>query len=251
MLTTARAESPLRFVRPTFPGTTSVGVCFVTFGGGLVGGDEVDADVEVGPSATLVIFTQASTKVFRGASRQVLRARVEGTLIMLPDPVSAFAGARYTQRTEIALERGGSCVVLDGFTSGRAAFGDRWAMTALDLRTTVAHAGRTILCDSLRLDSADGSIADRAACFDAFTTLMAVGRGVEPVTNAIVREPIAAPSEGLVVAASPLPRAEALGLPSAIVRIAASSPIGALAAARARLRNLSDIDAFDPFASRY
>lgn len=251
LLLTARAESPLRFLRPTFPGTTSATVCLVTFGGGLVGGDEVELDVEVERSATLVIFTQSSTKVFRGTSRQVLRAKVEGTLVVLPDPVSAFAGARYTQRIDVDLAADGACVVLDGFTSGRAAFGDRWAMSALDLRTTITHGGRTVLRDALRLDTADGSIADRAGHLEAFATLVAVGRRAQPVAKAIVEEPIAPPSNDLVVAASPLPRADALGLPGAIARIAATSPAEALAAARARLRNLPDIDAVDPFVSRY
>lgn len=248
---TARAESPLRFVRPTFPGTRSKAVCLVTFGGGLVDGDEVDVDVDVEAGATLVVFTQSSTKVFRGASRQVLRARVEGTLILLPDPVAAFAGARYTQRVDVDLGAEGSCVVLDGFTSGRAAFGERWAMTSLDLRTTISREGRTLLSDALVFDAASGALADRTGTFDAFATLLAVGRGVDPIAQAILRETVAPPSPDLVVASSPLPRAFDAGLPGAIARIAASSPSKALVAVRSRIRNLPDIDAVDPFGSRY
>ena len=251
MLTTVRAKSPLRFVRPTFPGTTSAAVCLVTFGGGLVDGDEVDVDLEVERGASLVVFTQSSTKVFRGASRQVLRAKVEGTLVLLPNPVAAFAGARYAQEVDVALGADGACVLLDGFTAGRAAFGDRWAMSALELRTTVTHEGRAVLTDALRLDAADGAIAERAGRFDAFATLVAVGRRVSPVVSAIQREAVAPPSRDLVVAASPLPRADALGLPGAIARVAASSSARAIAAVRSRLRNLPDIDAVDPFGSRY
>ena len=251
VLATARAESPLRLVRPTFPGTSSAAVCLVTFGGGLVDGDEVVVDLEVGPGATLVVFTQSSTKVFRGASRQALRARVEGTLVLLPDPVAAFAGARYTQHVEVELGGSGACVLLDGFTSGRPAFGDRWAMTALDLRTTVRHEGRSVLVDALRFDADDGALAERAGRFDAFATLIAVGRGALPIASAIERDHVAPPTHDLVLASSPLPRAQALDLPGAILRVAASSPASALRAVRSRLRNLPDIDAVDPFASRY
>jgi hypothetical protein len=53
------------------------------------------------------------------------------------------------------------------------------------------------------------------------------------------------------VAASPLPRAQSLGIPAAIARVAASTPAGALAMVRARLRNLPDIDAVDPFGARH
>lgn len=251
VLATARAESPLRFVRPTFPGTSSAAACLVTFGGGLVDGDEVDVDLEVEAGATLVVFTQSSTKVFRGSSRQSLRARVEGTLVFLPDPVAAFADARYTQRLDVALAGDGACVLLDGFTSGRAAFGERWAMSGLDLRTRVTHDGRPVVSDALRFDAADGPVAERAGRFDAFATLVAVGRGAAPVASAILREPVAPPAPDLVVAASPLPRAGALGLPGAVARVAAASPSRAMVAVRSRLRNLPDIDAVDPFGSRY
>lgn len=251
VLASTRAESPLRLLRPTFPGTKSAAVCIATFGGGLVGGDEIDLDVHVGTGATLLLFTQASTKVFRGAARQVLRATVEGTLALLPDPVSAFRGARYTQQVEVQLGPEGSCVLLDGFTSGRAAFGDRWDMTALDLRTTVTHEGRIVLVDALRFDSADGSLVLRAGRFDAFATLVAVGHGVAPLIDRIHREAVAPPSTTLVVAASPLPRAHALGLPGAIARVTAATPEAAIAAIRSRLRKLSEIDVVDPFGSRH
>src|SRR5262245_34143193 len=83
MLTTARAESPLVVVQSVFPSVTSAAVCIVTFGGGLVDGDEVDLEMTVERGASLLVFTQASTKVFRGASKQHLRAKVEGTLVLL------------------------------------------------------------------------------------------------------------------------------------------------------------------------
>lgn len=251
VLVAARAESPLRFVRPTFHGTRSAAVCLVTFGGGLVDGDEVDVELDVGPGATLVVFTQSSTKVFRGAARQALRAKVAGTLVLLPDPVAAFRDARYSQRVEIDLTATGSCVVLDGFNAGRPAFGDRWAMRTLDLRTVVRSDGRTVVTDAMHLDTTDGPIAERMGAFDAYATLIAVGKGALPVVDAVARAPATPPNAEEIVAASPLPRAASLGLPGAVLRVAAASAPRALAIVRSRLRNLPDIDAVDPFASRY
>jgi urease accessory protein len=251
VLAAARATSPLRLIAPTFPGTTAASVCVVTFGGGLVDGDEIELELVVEAGATLVAFTQSSTKVFRGSAQQRISAKVDGTLVFLPDPVAAFAQAHYRQRVDVALGKDGACVLLDGFTSGRAAYGERWAMTALDLRTTVTYDGRAVVTDALRFDASDGPIAQRGGRFDAFMTLLAVGRAVEPVAATIHRQAIAPPSEDLVVAASALPRAQSLGLPGAVARVAAATPERALAAVRARLRNLPDIDAVDPFVSRY
>ncbi len=240
VLAHAHATSPLRLVRPTFPGTRASAVCLVSFGGGLVDGDAIDVRLEVEPGATLVVFTQASTKVFRGSSSQSVRASVGGTLVLLPDPVSCFAGARYRQRVDVSLEDGGSCVMLDAFTAGRSAFGERWAFERMDLCTTVTRTGRIVARDAVVLDAADGSIAARMGRFDAFATILAAG--AEPVTQALLEErPLRAE---LVAAPSALPF-------GAIVRIAGAQPADVLAEARRRLRNLPEIDAVDPFASRH
>ncbi len=252
VLGSVRAESPLRFLQPTpsaIGGAASV--CLVTFGGGLVAGDQIGVELEVHPGARLLAFTQSSTKVFRGASRQTVTASVDGTLVLLPDPVAAFADAAFRQTTDIHLGPGGAVVALDGFTAGRAAFGERWAMRSLDLRTTIRNDAGVIVSDATRLDQADGSIADRLGSYDAVLTLIAVGQGAAAIVRSILRDPFAPPTPDLFIAASPLPRARALsGADGAILRVAASQPAVALAALRRRLRNLPDIDIVDPFGSR-
>jgi urease accessory protein len=245
VLARVHATSPLRFVRPTFPGSHAASVCLVTFGGGLVDGDTNEIELRVEAGATLVVFTQATTKAFRGASTQNIRAEVHGTLVFLPDPVACFARSRFTQRVDITLHGEGSAVTLDGFTSGRAAFGERWAFDAVDLATTVrGEDGRVLVRDALRLDRADGSVEARTDRFEAFATLLAVGPRVASVTHGLLDPSVV--THEVVAAPSPLP-----GPGGAIVRIAGTTPENALAEARRRLRNLHDIDVVDPFASRH
>ena len=244
VLPRVHASSPLRFLRPTFPGTSAACVCLVSFGGGLIDGDVVELDLLVEPGATLVVFTQASTKAFRGQSRQSVRAEVHGTLVLLPDPIACFRGARYGQRVDITLHDQGSAVVLDGYTSGRAAFGDRWAFDGLDLATTVRRDGRTILRDATYLDVTDGPIAPRLDRFEALATVLAMGPRVAPVAASVLADAVV--TRHVVAAPSALPSGD-----GAIVRIAATSPARALAEVRARLRNLPEIDVVDPFASRH
>jgi urease accessory protein len=244
VLARVQASSPLRFIRPTFPGTRAATVCVVTFGGGLVDGDVIDLDIEVGTGATLVIFTQATTKAFRGCTAQRLRAEVHGTLVLLPDPVACFRGARYTQRVDITLHGRGSAVMLDGFTSGRAAFGERWDFDMLDLATTVRRDGQTLVRDAVHLDRSDSAIAARMDRFEALATVLAVGPRTSRVAEGLLAPSVV--SRDVVAAPSALPSAA-----GAIVRIAGTSPTHALDEARARLRNLPDIDVVDPFASRH
>src|ERR1019366_7871361 len=112
----AVAQSPLRFLfpKPTFTtGAHPAWVCLSTLGGGMVQGDAIDLDVEVKPGATLLMTTQASSKIFRGASRQSVRAKVAGTLAVLMDPISCFKNACYSQKTEINLLPSGSLIWLE------------------------------------------------------------------------------------------------------------------------------------------
>ena len=247
VVASARAESPLRLLEPRrgVMGTAAA-VCLVTYGGGMVAADAIEVDLGVEAGATLLVFTQSSTKVFRGASRQSVRARVDGTLVLLPDPVAAFADAAFAGTVDVELGPDGSAVVLDGFTSGRAAFGERWAMERIDLRTTIRRGAEVVVDDALRLDRGDGSIGDRLATHEALLTLVAVGQGARPVAEAILREPFAPPTPDLFVAASPLPRDPG----GAILRVAASQPGRALEEVRRRLGNLPEMGVVDPFASR-
>ncbi len=248
----AQGSNPLRLLQTSFPAAPdAAAVCVVTFGGGLVDGDRIELDVVVERGATLILFTQSSTKVFRGSSSQALRAKVDGTLLWLPDPVAAFGGSRYAQTVDVELGADGGCVLLDAFTSGRAAFGERWVMGGLDLRTRVRREDRLIVNDSLRLSAEDGPIAERTGPYDAFATLVAVGKVSEPVIGPMLRDRVAPPNEALTVATSPLPRASSAGFPGAILRVCASRPAGAMAAVRSRLRNLPEMGAVDPFGSRY
>lgn len=236
-LAVSHASSPVRFVRPTFPGSPAAAVCVVTFGAGLKDGDAISVEVVVESGATLVLFTQASTKVFRGRSRQSLRARVEdgGALVALPDPVAPFAGADYEQRIDVALDGPQArCVLLDGVTSGRPAYGERWAFTRVDLRTTIHREGRVVLHDALRLDARDGSVARRMDRFESLLTLVGVGAPVRGSSETGPDLTVAASSRNDVT----------------LTRIAATSPERAIAAARACLRNLPEMGAVDPFAAR-
>ena len=71
------AASPLKFVNPSNHGTASWVVCS-TYGGGLLGGDSIDLEIDVGKNTQAVLMTQASTKVYRSGefARQSIDCRV-------------------------------------------------------------------------------------------------------------------------------------------------------------------------------
>ena len=96
----ARGAGPLRVMCPRRAGKAAW-VVTSSLGGGLVDGDQVALEVDVGPGATCLITTQASSKVYRGASAQRLTVRVhsDAAVLVVPDPVVPYREACFTQHT--------------------------------------------------------------------------------------------------------------------------------------------------------
>jgi urease accessory protein len=217
-------------------------VSVVSLGGGLVNGDAIALDVRVGAGASLVLTTQASTKVFRGAASQALSAHVEGVLVSVPEPVACFRDAAFEQDTTLSLGPSASAITVEGFTSGRAAFGDRWDFAHLALRTTLVRQGRRLLRDATTLDRDTLPIAPRFGPMEALLTIVAVGPKVAPLLEDLLET--SQPTRDLVAAPSPLPGE------GAVVRVAARSPALAALEVRRRLRNIADICGGDPWSAK-
>lgn len=185
----------------------SATLCVSGFGGGLLSGDHLSLDLEVGPGARAVLSTQASTKVFHanaggGPAQQTLHARVRANawLAVVPDPVVCFRDAEYRQEQRFHLDAGAGLVLLDTFTAGRLSHGDgeRWAFRRYEARNRVWLGGVEVLHDALRLGdqpgspdqpgepnqsgpAASASLADPLVTggFNAFATLFFVGSAAD------------------------------------------------------------------------
>lgn len=173
-----------------------------SLGGGLVDGDQVALEVEVHPGATCLITTQASSKVYRGASAQRLTVRAHGdaAVLVVPDPVVPYRAASFTQRTTIELAAGASLALCDTLTAGRVAFGERWSATRLDVALELAIGGTRRLVDRIVLT---GDVAARMRRFEALATVVMVGPRVAELAQ---RELAGSRPDraGVVVAGSPL-----------------------------------------------
>jgi urease accessory protein len=220
-------------------------------GGGLVGGDHVVLDVAIGAGAQGCLTTQAETKVYRSTGapgRQTLRARIEdgGLLAVLPEPVSAFAGAAYAQAQRIELAPGGSLVLVDAFTAGRSARGERWAFRSVASVNEIAVDGRLVLADALRLAEGEGPpVAARMAGMELLATVVLLGPRVAAAAAALLAELGARPAERTPVLAAASPLADGLHL-----RLAAAEVEAGLAALRAALAFLPGLLGEDPLSRR-
>ncbi|KAL2819122.1 UreD urease accessory protein-domain-containing protein [Aspergillus granulosus] len=117
----------------------------LTYGGGLLPGDQIDVSITLEPQTRLVVTTpQGSTKIFKtetspgrtlsDKSRQVLNVQIgkEAALCYLPDPSAPFKDSRYEQIQTFTIDgtakdsaRSSVCV-LDWVTQGRTSRGENW-----------------------------------------------------------------------------------------------------------------------------
>lgn len=100
---------PLLVQKPFYP--EAGGVCHVYIlhpPGGLVGGDDLKIDVDVGPGAHALITTPAAGKIYRSAGLDVrLEQRIKiapgGTMEWLPSENIFFSGAKARIKTRVEL----------------------------------------------------------------------------------------------------------------------------------------------------
>jgi urease accessory protein len=206
----AFATSPLRLLTPKNHGSAAW-VYASSYGGGLLGGDDLRLTVNVGPEASVFLSSQASTKVYRSHASASLQLEAGvaagGQLIVWPDPVVCFAGATYRQAQRVELAAGAGLILVDTLSSGRRASGERWQFAEYCSRLTVRYDGRPILVDALRLSPAEGELARRMRRFDVISTVVIAGprwRDAAQQALAAVAERRVERGSDMLVAAAPL-----------------------------------------------
>jgi urease accessory protein len=224
------AQSPLQLLNPSNEGA-GAWVYLASLGGGFVGDDALALEVEVKAGAMLLLSAQASTKVYRGSRASfAMRARVEAgaTVVVWPPPVSCFSGARLEQVQRLELASDASVLLVDAFTAGRVANGERWSFEGLSSRLSVDVEGTPWLREAVQLDGEHGGIAERMHGLDAFATVVMRG----PRFSGLARTLTAgnsAPGRVLVTASA---RDE-----GAVVRVAAPTVEGLLSELERLLRS--------------
>ncbi|XP_058001681.1 urease accessory protein D isoform X2 [Hevea brasiliensis] len=129
------SKYPLKFIIPTKVGPSksdAVWIYTLTYGGGIVSGDSISSEFNIGDGCTTVLTTQASTKVYKSlgskCSEQFLEARIgrDSLLAVIPDPVTCFSTARYSQKQVFRVLSDSNLVIVDWITSGRHESGEKW-----------------------------------------------------------------------------------------------------------------------------
>ncbi|RDX50421.1 UreD-domain-containing protein [Lentinus brumalis] len=193
------ATYPLKLLSPQLPSPDVSVVYMLSYGGGLVGGDRVQLDVEVYDGARLALLSQGSTKVFKARPGQRLSARSklqsvttqrltvrvapESALFLLPDPVTCFRAAKYEQVQTLHLCKDSSAVLLDWITSGRRSLGEKWAFSQYFSLNEVWIEDKRVARDAMLLEERDvfsgpltpRTLAESLAPYSCYATLIMYG----------------------------------------------------------------------------
>jgi urease accessory protein len=213
-VTGAYAVSPLRLLTPRSR-AESVWAYTSSLGGGILAGDRTSLSVRVGTGARCFLSTQATTKVYRNpaslpcAHRTQATVQKDGLLVFAPDRVQPFAGSSYDQRQEWHLADGAGLVLLDWFSSGRAARGEQWHFTRFRSRNEVFVESERVFVDSILLEGPQqtGPMDCRVGGYQCFAMLLFLGppvhRLVIDLLEQIGRLPVRKASS-LLCSASPV-----------------------------------------------
>jgi len=251
VLTRALAVSPLKMLNPANAGT-SAWAYLATYGGGLVGGDALDIEIGVDHRATALVATQASTKVYRSEQRasQFLRAHIaaEGALVLLPDPVTCFAGARYFQEQHVRMAQAANLVLVDRLTAGRIGSGERWRFDEYVSRTQIWRGDRLLVHDALHLTPGEGDLACRMDRFNCLATIMVIGPRLRAtalhLAGALGSAPVPRRAE-LLLSAAPV------DTDGVLVRLAGESVEQVSALVRQHLSAVTAILGDDPWSRKW
>ena len=246
----AYAESPLRLLTPRNHGAGAWAYTS-TLGGGFVDGDRVRLSISVSEGARAFVSTQGPTRIYRSPhgceSEIACSVARDGALVLAPDPLACFAGARFRQKTQLELSEGASAAVWDVLSAGRSARGERWAFDRCVLSLSVRRRGRTLLDDSWLLDPAHGALGDRLGRFEALATVLLAGPLFAPAGEALRARLLAQP---LVPRARVVESASALAEDVVVARFAAASVEELLRVLRAQLAGAAALLGDDPWARR-
>lgn len=159
-LVASRSVQPLKIINPHSPGSSCHAV-LASYGGGLVAGDSIRLRVRCEAGSSLLLTTQANTRIFKSIDGRQAEQITEGYLaenalaVVLPDPLVPQAASRYHQAQHWHLADTATLLLADWWHAGRTDLGEKFAFTTFATELRVSVAGRLALLDRFALRPAE------------------------------------------------------------------------------------------------
>lgn len=158
VLAERRRHGPLAVQRPFYPEGEVCHVYLLHPPGGVVGGDTLAIDVQIGPRAKTLVTTPGAAKFYRSAGprarqTQMITVRDGGRLEWLPQENIFFPGAEVELETRVELQGDARLALWEIQCLGRPVIGEGFDSGRIDSRLNVSRDGRPLLMERLRVDA--------------------------------------------------------------------------------------------------
>jgi urease accessory protein len=179
-------HGPLAVQRPFYPEGEVCHVYLLHPPGGVVGGDALAIDVQIGSGAKTLITTPGATKFYRSAgarAKQVQRITVENgaTLEWLPQENIFFPGAEVELETQVELQGDARLALWEIHCLGRPVISEGFYSGHIDSRLNVSRDGSPQLMERLRVDTDNRARLSLMAGLAVGGTLLITHAGEEEV----------------------------------------------------------------------
>jgi urease accessory protein len=153
-------QGPLTIQKPFYPEQDVCHTYLLHPPGGVVGGDILKLDVELGDQAHALLTTPASGKFYRSENKfaqQQNHFRVSGSGVLewLPQETILFANSRVKTRTLVDLAANAKYVGWEIICLGRPASGDHYEQGYCEQLLTLTRAQQPLIIDRIVFDGSD------------------------------------------------------------------------------------------------
>ena len=188
VLAERQRHGPLAVQRAFYPEGEVCHVYLLHPPGGVVGGDSLAIDVQVGAGAKALVTTPGATKFYRSAGprarqTQVITLQDEARLEWLPQENIFFPGAEVELDTRVELEGDARLALWEIQCLGRPVISERFDSGHVDSRLSVSRNGEPVLLERLRVDPDNRSRLSLMAGLSVGGTLL-ISHAGEPEVEA-------------------------------------------------------------------
>ncbi len=175
---------PLLVQRPFYPEQKTCHAYLLHPPGGVVGGDELELQIQVESAAHALLTTPGATKFYQSAGETALydqRFVVEagGRLEFLPHENIYFPGANVAMHSRIDLQSSSITMLWEKHCFGRPVIGESFASGRVITQLEVVVDGRLVLTETQRIDMAEVTSASGLRGYPVMGTFLLYGSAVD------------------------------------------------------------------------
>ena len=157
VLTRSNWTLPLQASKPMdLDGAGHLTVMLLNPTGGLLGGDHLCTEIDMGRDTHVVLTTPSATKVYRtdgppAFQETAMRLQQGAVLEYVPEHLIPYPGSSLRQSLDVQMEAGCSVIIVNSLAVGRVTRGEAWCFKELTDWMTVSHRGQPIFKDRLAM----------------------------------------------------------------------------------------------------